>query len=205
MFRKLIIITILFYIFIPVSTINACAFDAAIPETKSDDYIDSYYYKLDFEKSGVDPELYLFDENYLYVVLTKEFIYVEAFLQDILGIYVLDGTQVKTVEQSATDQHTVIITFNDGETMEINSRKQNDNPSNIIYLDDVELGFSVKDEYKYMYETDEDGVGDSSLDDKKGDEKESKGGFFVPLTIMFLLFGLPTLSILYVNRTGENK
>ncbi len=207
MLRKLVCSLFVLSLIFPSQKVSACAFDAAIPYTKSDDFIDSYYYILDFEESGVDVDLYQFDQNYMYVVLTKEFVYVEAFLQDILGIYALDGLSVKSVEQSSEDQHVVVITFEDGEVIEIDSRKQNDNPQNIIYLDEESIsGFSIKEEYLYMYDIEGDEVDEVIEEETIVEEKEDSSIFssLVPLVTVFMLFFIPFIAVKYVNKKGED-
>ncbi len=203
MLRKLIVICFIISLFIPSKNISACAFDAAIPSTKTDEFIESYYYELDFEKSNVDLELYQFDQNYLYVVQTKNFIYVEGFLQDILGIYPMDGTQIQSIEQSTSDQHVVVVTFNNGDIMEINSLKQNDNESNAIYLDSSsQFGYAVKEEYMYMYEEEIEEL-EEEVELTEEIKEEESSSVLIPIVTVSMLFLIPFASIKYVNRKGD--
>ncbi len=148
---KKILISIVFILILS-RNIKACQFHEAIPEISTDKFIDSYYYELPTTDSEVMNSLTT-DENYLYIIQTTDFIYVETLLQDISGVYALDGEAITAINQSPKNLTTVVVTFNDGTVLEIDSLHQNTNHSNALFLDsELEKGYGIKSEYMFLYE-----------------------------------------------------
>ncbi len=113
-------------------------------------------------------------ESYIYVVMSEEFVWIENLLSSQAGIYNIKYEDIKNIEQNRDNQSYISFYMKNGEIIEINSLKQNENQNNIIYTKNIdgERNITIKEDYSYLFDVD--GNYNKNASDKVKAEKMSK-------------------------------
>ncbi len=156
---KKIVLLVMTLLFVFTSTALACSFHNMLPQTDSEEYLDTLYVEYEIEvpedlEGVVAGDINNMVRTYIYVIETKEYIWIENAMGMIPGLYVLQNEEIEEIQQDEIDLDIINIVLKNGETIVVDTMSQADNEYNAFYIEEVDgtLYLDVKKEYMYLYE-----------------------------------------------------